>query len=254
VIRQERELYAPIRDFLAAQGFEVRGEVAQCDIVATRGEELVAIELKRAFGIDVLLQAVRRQRFADSVYVALPKPRVSGREKRWRLCKSLLRQLELGLILVHDEAKPPFVEIVFHPLPYRRPRNAGQRRAALRETRGRSGDYNVGGAPAGARVTAYRENAIHLACALEAFGPLSPRQLRALETGPKTLAILSANVYGWFERVERGVYAITETGRQGLAKHAWLADVYRARLPESAQSAPKQAHGQRARRGGKKSD
>jgi hypothetical protein len=40
--------------------------------------------------------------------------------------------------------------------------------------------------------------------------------LRAACDAPKAASILRADVYGWFERVERGVYAITPKGREGL--------------------------------------
>jgi len=36
---------------------------------------------------------------------------------------------------------------------------------------------------------------------------------------PRAGAILGDDHYGWFERVERGVYALTPAGRQGLAQH-----------------------------------
>jgi hypothetical protein len=35
---------------------------------------------------------------------------------------------------------------------------------------------------------------------------------------PEAGKILLGNVYGWFERVEKGVYALTEVGRQALMR------------------------------------
>jgi hypothetical protein len=36
--------------------------------------------------------------------------------------------------------------------------------------------------------------------------------LRGLGTGDKTTSILSANHYGWFQRIEKGVYELTDQG------------------------------------------
>jgi hypothetical protein len=36
----------------------------------------------------------------------------------------------------------------------------------------------------------------------------------------KVQPILHGNVYGWFEPVARGVYALNDTGREALAAHA----------------------------------
>ncbi|MGD0113094.1 MAG: hypothetical protein ABSD48_14630, partial [Armatimonadota bacterium] len=85
----ETDLYRPVRDYLLAQGYIVRAEVNHCDITAVKGDELVVIELKKAFGTALLIQAAQRQRITDSVYVALPKQRPS---RTWRGAQHLLRR------------------------------------------------------------------------------------------------------------------------------------------------------------------
>jgi hypothetical protein len=35
---------------------------------------------------------------------------------------------------------------------------------------------------------------------------------------PRAAGILQANVYGWFDRVERGTYRLTEKGGQALSR------------------------------------
>ena len=46
----ETELYAPVKAFLEAQGYEVKAEIKGCDVVAIRGEEApLIVELKPAF-------------------------------------------------------------------------------------------------------------------------------------------------------------------------------------------------------------
>ena len=57
---------------------------------------------------------------------------------------------------------------------------------------------------------------------------MSPRQLRALGAGSRTLSILSRNVYGWFSRVARGLYAVTPKGREVLSKYPELVRHYRS--------------------------
>jgi len=231
--QRETELYAPIRDFLDGNGYTVRAEVHGCDIAAEKDGELIIIEMKRHFGIDLLYQATDRQRRTDSVYVAIPVPDDMGRNPRWRAIKRLLRQLELGLIVVFFGGPAPRVELVFHPLPYQRQKRSGARRAILREMAGRSNDLNVGGSAQRKLVTAYRENALQIACCLEALGPTSPGRLRALGTGPKTTAILYGNVYGWFDRVDRGVYSLTAQGVAALEVYPEIVARYREVLSNS---------------------
>jgi hypothetical protein len=229
---RETDLYDPLHDYLVSRGYTVRAEVNHCDIAARRGDDLVLIEIKRQLSVDLLVQAARRQRVCDSVYVAVPKPGDTRQERRLRSAMAVLRQLELGLILVSLDRTAPQVEVVFHPIPYQRHRSSRVRRAVIEEMTGRSADYNQGGSSRTKLVTAYRESAIYIACCLEKYGPLSPRQLRALGTGPKTMSILSKDFYGWFQRVERGVYAITARGKGELEAYAGVVAHYRRGLGE----------------------
>ena len=229
----EADLYQPIARYLDGLGYTVRGEVLDCDITAARGDELVVIEMKRTFSTALLVQATKRQRITDSVYIALPKPKQTPHWRRG--VRHLLRRLELGLIFVcfHGRRKPT-VEVVFHPLPHQRQKRKAAKRAVLTEMDGRSGDFNCGGSTRRKIVTAYRENAIQIACYLDAMGPMSPRQLRDLGTGPKTLSILYSNFYGWFERIDRGIYALRAQGRDGLAEFSELAGQFRENAEASA--------------------
>lgn len=225
---RETDLYAPVRDYLEANGYTVRSEVRHCDITATKGDDLIVIELKRQFNVDLLIQATARRQITDSVYVALPRP--AAWDARWRGMMRLLKRLEIGLILVTFGERKTRIDVAFHPLPHRPRKVKRARRAVLEEMARRSGDYNEGGSSGRKLVTAYRENAIHIACALARLGPSSPRRLRDLGTGPKTLSILSTNVYGWFERVTRGVYALTNQGRADLDAYEKVAREYRAQV------------------------
>lgn len=231
----EADLYQPIARYLEGLGYTVRGEVMDCDITATRGDELVVIEMKRTFSTALLVQATKRQRITDSVYVAVPRPK---RGRQWNGFRHLLRRLELGLIFVSfGRRRKPRVEVVFHPVPHQRQKRKAAKRAVLTEMEGRSGDFNCGGSTRQKIVTAYRENAIQIACCLDAMGPMSPKELRDLGTGPKTLSILYSNFYGWFERVDRGVYALRGKGREELGEFGELAGQYREAVEANASPA-----------------
>ena len=228
---RESDLYAPLRDYLVAQGYAVQGEVKRCDVVARKDDDLIVIELKRHFSTRLLIQAVDRQKITDSVYVALPGPFDRRRRSRWRGIERLLRRLELGLIVV-TLGDSPYVQVVFHPLPYRRRKQRRRERAVLKEMTARTGDYNEGGSVRQTVVTAYRENAIHIACCLRRLGTLAPRELRALGTGPKTTRILASNFYGWFRRVDRGIYELTPQGQRELDAYPELVGRYCALLDD----------------------
>ncbi len=64
-------------------------------------------------------------------------------------------------------------------------------------------------------MTAYRQAALSCAAAM-VDGPRRPRELTALT--PMAPKILLHNVYGWFVRLERGVYELTDAGRASLER------------------------------------
>lgn len=79
----ETALYPAIKRFLAGAGFEAKGEVCGCDIVAVRGADrprLAIVEMKRGFSLDLLLQAIDRMRPVDEVWLAVPITR-RGRDR-----------------------------------------------------------------------------------------------------------------------------------------------------------------------------
>ncbi len=231
----ETDLYEPLRNWLEEAGYVVRSEVKGCDIAAVRGEELIIVELKQRVSMDLLLQAVRRQQACDSVYVAVPSSREMARFKRWRRIQSLLRRLELGLIVVYLKSTPVRVEVVFHPAPFQRRKRGAERRAVLQEMAGRSLELNRGGSTRQPLGTAYREASLTIACALELWGPQSPKALRTRGTDPKTQSILYSNVYGWFERVDYAMYALTSKGAEGIAVYGGLCDHLKKRLRAAVQ-------------------
>ncbi len=223
----ETDLYEPIRNFLLKQGFSVKSEVKHCDITAVKGDELVIIELKCSMNLELIMQAALRQRMSDLVYVAVPKPKGGMRSSRWRRINHLLKRLELGLITVSFARNGIEVKVVFQPSPFNgekgRKVDKSKKKGLMNEFDGRTGDFNTGGSNKTKLVTAYRENALYIACCLERLGQLSTRQLREIGACEKTSSIINKNYYGWFEPVEKGVYRLTESGLEYIGKNGELA-------------------------------
>lgn len=235
--RLETDLYPAVRDFLAAQGFRVRAEVHRCDVAASRGDDLVVVELKTTLSLELLIQAVKRQRLTETVYVAVPRPATSAQDARVRAMRPVLRRLELGLLVVDLDATPPKVSVVVQPQPVQRQRALKARRALLHELAARSGDDNAGGSRGRPLVTVYREQALFIAAALQRLGPQSPKALRALGAAPKTLSILRRDVYGWFERVGHALYGLKPAGAEALGRYADVVARYAERLTTTASAA-----------------
>ncbi|HEX6442336.1 MAG TPA: DUF2161 family putative PD-(D/E)XK-type phosphodiesterase [Stellaceae bacterium] len=218
---QETALYRPVKAFLEARGFEVKGEVCGCDLVARRGDEPpVIVELKLRFNLALVLQGIDRLRLTERVYLAVLRPpyRARGLSPEAASVRRLCRRLGLGLMIVGRRGDG--VLALEEPGPYR-PRSARRRVMRLAdEFARRLGDPNIGGRARTPIVTAYRQDALRCARALAEMGPLRLRELRTL-TGVETAAqILQRNVYGWFIRITRGSYALTEAGRAALAEFA----------------------------------
>ena len=216
----EADLYSPIKKFLEGQGYEVKGEVEDCDIVAVRGDEgPVVVELKLQLNLSLIPQAVDRLAVSECVYVAfrVGKKYSASWRSRGKQVKGLLRRLGVGLLTVSARGK---VEAVLDPGPYR-PRVVKERRARLlKEFAERVGDPVAGGSTNKKRMTSYRQDALRCALALKGRG-VTKVSVLAAETGVERAGpILRDNHYGWFERVEKGHYQVTPSGIAGLEEWA----------------------------------
>ncbi|MHB1956277.1 MAG: DUF2161 family putative PD-(D/E)XK-type phosphodiesterase [Sulfobacillus sp.] len=211
--------------YLENQGYTVRSEVRDCDVVACKDDHVVVVELKRTLTTYLLIQAIDRQKAGDAVYVAVPRPKRPN-DSYWRGVRRLLQRLELGLLFVYPKNGQQNVRLVQQPTGASPRASAMKKRARhtlLEEFHARSSDHNAGGSTGQPLVTAYRERAVRIARVLREHGAQSTRQLRALhETGEHTTAILYRNVYGWFAPVRRGVYDITDKGRTDLDRFHFI--------------------------------
>ncbi len=215
----ETTLYQPVKRFLEGLGFEVKGEVCGCDVVALdRGEPVAVViaELKLTFTLELVLQAVDRLPACDDVWLAVrASARGRGRESDARVRK-LVRLLGFGLITVTSRGN---VEVIVAPCPWRPRRDPKRRSRIVEEHSKRRGDPALGGSTRRPIMTAYRQQALDCAKVL-AVAPGRPRDLKPMM--PDAPKILQRNVYGWFERIERGCYGLTALGRAELAR--WTAD------------------------------
>ncbi|KPF53599.1 MAG: hypothetical protein KJ981_21535 [Alphaproteobacteria bacterium] len=211
----ETSLYLPVKSFLEQAGYTVKGEIGGCDLVGLSDEDppvVVVCELKLSFNLELILQAVDRASVADEVWIA---GRVSakgkGREsdKRYR---DLCRRLGIGMLGVADNGTVNVIVASVTPMPRTNPK---RRSRLMREHQKRKGDPVIGGSTRTPQMTAYRQQALGCAAALAA-GPLKVRDIRA--SVPEAGKILQGNVYGWFERVERGVYGLTPAGQEALER------------------------------------
>jgi hypothetical protein len=216
--RTETSLYEPVKRYLEALGFTVKGEVCGCDLVALRADErpiVVIGELKLSFSLDLVLQAVDRTTACDEVWLAV------GPRGRKRLCdprvRKLCRFLGFGLLGVSSTGS---VEVVVEPSPWKPRQDQRRRTRLIDEHRKRIGDPAQGGSTRQPIMTAYRQQVLACATSL-ADGPRRTSELRSVL--PNAPTILLRNWYGWFTRVERGLYELAPEGVRALARWSSLA-------------------------------
>ena len=211
----ETSLYKPVKKFLESLGFDVKGEIGGCDVVALRDgapSALIICELKLSFNLELVLQGVDRTAACDEVWLAVRASlRGRGREADPRV-KKLCRLCGFGLLSVFSSGR---VEVLVEPVKWT-PRHDAKRKSLLAyEHRRRRGDPTAGGSTRAPIMTAYRQQALVGAAAM-AGAPQRPRDLKP--SAPDAPKILLHNVYGWFERVERGLYGLTDAGRKALVQ------------------------------------
>ena len=210
---KESDMYEPIRNLLADQGFTVRGEVKGCDIAAVKEEALWVIEMKLTANITLIYQAMARQTATDWVFIAIPRPK--GARGAFAKLKKLVKKLQLGLITVALDSPIKYAEIVIFPTGKDDKKNK-KTAVVKREIAGRSVD-TTGGTTKLPINTAFRERCVRIACLLEARGALSPKELVNMGCGKDTSSILYSNMLGWFKRVSRGLYELSVIGHQYLS-------------------------------------
>ncbi len=214
---KESDLYPPLKRFLESQDYEVKGEVEDCDAVAVRGDEApVVVELKLSLNLGVILQAVERLTLTPKVYIGIPAGCSVLKRQRKRIIK-LLRMLGLGLLAIDPKLKTGSVDVLLDPGEYRPRKSKHRQERLLGEFMRRVGDPNLGGADRRKGImTAYRQRALAIAGFLQEQGPAKASHVAQTLQEPKARDILYRDVYGWFDRVSRGVYELSPRGKREI--------------------------------------
>lgn len=212
---RESDLYGPVKAYLEAQGYAVKGEVGAVDVLACRDNEPpLVVELKTGFSLTLLHQAVARQAVTDLVYVAVPHRAGKVAARALRDNVGLCRRLGLGVMTVR--LADGLVVVHADPGPYAPRKQPKRASALLREFQRLAGDPNRGGSVRQGLMTGYRQDALRCAAVLAQTGPSRGRDVAAAAGVTVATRIMADNHYGWFARVSTGVYTLTETGRAAL--------------------------------------
>jgi hypothetical protein len=220
---RETDLYPPVKRFLEAQGYVVKAEIGACDVLAVRGAEPpVIVELKIGFTLQLLYQAIDRQKVTDLVYVCVPAPKKGFGTDELGLCK----RLGVGLLTVKDGWVEPHLD----PAPFVARKQKPRQQRLLKEFHRRVGDPNAGGSTRRPLMTAYRQDALRCAEHLHRLGASRVCDVVAATQVARAASIFRSDVYGWFEKVDRGIYATTPKAQAALSTYA---DVVAAIVPKS---------------------
>jgi len=211
---RESDMYAPLKAHFEGLGYAVKGEVKGIDMVLMKDNALIVVEMKKSFNMSLLFQAVKRQSTAAAVFVAIP--RKAFESERVQILQ-ILEKLEFGLVTVAMDSPMRLVEVHLAPN-MKASRNTKAAKALIAEFSGRIFDAdNIGGSSGVKIMTAHKERSLQIACALKALGTASPAQLvRDYGCYEKTGQILRSNFYGWFEKIDKGKYALSKLGEAVL--------------------------------------
>lgn len=214
---RETDLYAPVKTFLEGQGYVVKSEVGAADVVAVRGGEApVIVELKLGFSLALVHQCVARLSVSDDVYMAVATGKGKPFAKSLKNMAKLCRRLGIGLITVR--LKDDLVQVHCDPVPYT-PRKSKKRAGQLlAEFARRVGDPNDGGQTRVGLVTAYRQDAIKVAMYLFEVGASKGADVAREAKVKRATTMMRDDYYGWFEKVEKGVYGLTPKGAEAVAE------------------------------------
>lgn len=213
---RETDLYPAVKAYLEDQGYVVKAEIGAADVVAVRGAEPpVVVELKLGFSLSLFHQCVARFAVTDDVYMVVARQSGKRFAKALKENVRLARRLGLGVITVRLEDN--LLEVHCDPGPYA-PRKSSKRQGQLlREFAKRQGDPNEGGQTRAGLITAYRQDALKCAMFLFELGASKGADVAAAAQVTTATRIMRDNHYGWFEKVEKGVYGLTPEGAQAVS-------------------------------------
>lgn len=233
---KETELYEPVKDLFEGLGFSVSAEVGSHDVLASREKQLVIIELKLRICLDLIYQGIIAQERADDVYIALPVEGSGNPKGSIKRFKKLVRRLGIGLIYIRFMKTGTKAEIIQDPGTGQIRKQKKMRSRLRNEVKRRYLDDETGGTSGRTKkLTAYRQECIHVAYLLKRTGPTSPKELKKLGAPFKCTPILYQNHYGWFDHPANGMYALNKAGEKALHEYKHLLPKFEELLPSEAE-------------------
>ena len=138
--------------------------------------------------------------------------------------KMLCRRLGLGLITVRlkDTKLKKGGAVVVHcdPAPFTPRKIKARKTKLLSEFESRHGDPNLGGMTSSGMMTSYRQGALRCAKVLHDEGACKASYVAKMAGFDKARNCMAANHYGWFEKIDRGIYGLTPAGAKALEENA----------------------------------
>ncbi len=212
---KETELYLPVKTLFESFGYEVKAEINHIDILASKEDYYIAVELKTSISLKLIYQAIERQKIVDEVYIATFKKHINHSKQSYRQLISLLKRLEIGLIAVSND----FAEIILEskPFDYAKSRLMYQKKKEKmkKEFKLSKSSLNLGGTK-GKIMTRYKEMVTQIGIYILDHGPSSTKEIKKALNIEKVSSILQKNYQKYFIRIDRGIYDLTKEGREEI--------------------------------------
>ena len=207
-------MFPIIKAQLTDMGFEVKAEVDHIDIMAIKDDKTLIVEMKQSLSLRLIYQGIERQKISDYVYLAILKPSETTLNSRtFKEKKTIVKTLGLGLIIVDTNIKQ--VTFLLDPIKPRQYQDTRKKKKAHQEFLLRKTAMNQGGISQTKIITVYREKALKILDYLK-DGEQPLKAIVKYTDDLKTTRILIDNHYGWFKRVSRGIYTLSEEGKEAL--------------------------------------
>ena len=213
-MKKETELFPPIKKHFEKAGYKVNAEVIGHDIVLSKDNHIIIVEIKLHFNMKLLYQAIDAQKISNFVYVAIPQKKYKETAK----IIHILKELGIGLITVASSKRLEII-LAHDELLFTKPTNHRKTKRLKKEIETRKFDTNLGGSNRTKIITAYKEKVLQVACILLQLGASKPADLvKYHNCPPDTRMVMYNNIHGWFHRPAKGIYDLTPLGKEALKK------------------------------------
>ena len=156
----------------------------------------------------------------DHVYIAVPRKTGKAALVAIRRNKMLCRRLKIGLITVR--MKTGQIDVHCEPKDFTARKQPAKKAQLLKEFGSRHGDPNKGGMTSVGLMTSYRQGALRCAKVLHDEGACKGSYVAKMAGFEKATRLMASNHYGWFEKVDKGIYGLTREGAKALDENAEL--------------------------------